>query len=240
MDVAVPAEDLAVHSPFRRPTFVFAVVVLSLLCVALREAKADTLGIPFDERFATASFPLAQKSDGCGTWRQPERMTELWGPVDFGAACAEHDLCFFTPGKSWAECNQQFLSDLRVSCERDLKKENLEKGRPGAPDLQAVTLCFEIANLYFVRVQDKEGARRFQAAQKQGASYFDYVKGVIDGIYRSIVKRGATADEKAKALNALAQDYSLDDLKAALMGAKMDLDDPLPAIEVYEEKQIDP
>jgi hypothetical protein len=52
-----------------------------------------------------------------------------------------------------------------------------------------------------------------------------------------VLRREATSEEKDRALATLAKDYSLDDLKAALMGERLDSDrtagnaEPMPVID---------
>ena len=131
-----------------KEAFLYTVVALGLLIVALREARADVKGIPVDDRFVAASFPYARTVDGCTSWRKPERYGDKWSVVSFADACVAHDQCFHTLGVTWADCNQRFLDGLHAACARDLKRETLERGRPGEPDPQALRLCYEIGDVY--------------------------------------------------------------------------------------------
>lgn len=203
--------------------YLLTLIGLALLCAALSDARADVKGIPFDERFATASFPYARQVEGCTAWRRPATMTnaeDRWGAVSFAGACQDHDRCYHTPGASWGECNGRFLEDLKAACARDLKAESLSKTKAGEPDAQALSLCHEIANLYAAKVGEATSAKRYALAQQMAGEYLDYVRTVVDGIYKELLRRGATAKEQDQALATLARDYSLDDLKAALMGVR--------------------
>lgn len=218
----------------KQNSFVLTVIALSLLCFALASvARADVKGIPRVERFASASFPHARTVSGCTEWRRPDRLADQWGPVSFAGACQAHDQCFHTLGTSWAACNQEFLKDLQASCDRDLATERLTKGRSGTPDAQAVKLCYEIVNLYVAKVQDKDVARRFELAQRQTRDYLAYVKSVVNDVFKSVLNRSASAQEQDQALKTLESDYTLDDLKAALMGQRLDQDavEPMPVID---------
>ncbi len=203
-------------------TFLLKVLALCLLCTALSEARADVKGIPATDEFAAARFPYARVVDGCTAWRRPANMGDEWGNVSFAGACQQHDLCYHTAGKGWGDCNQGFLQDLRASCDRDLKRAALAAGKLGNPDGDALRLCYDIANLYFAKVQESDAAKRFQIAQQQQQAYLGYVRGVVDGLYKAVLRRGATDKEKDRALETLSQDYSLEDLRSALMGARVD------------------
>jgi hypothetical protein len=220
----------------KKSSFLLTVIALSFLCFALAEAKADVKGIPYNEKFQAASFPYARQVDNCTAWRKPDRLSDNWGAVSFSGACQLHDRCYHTPSANWGECNQNFLSDMKKACDRDLERQRLEKGQHGRPDGQALALCYEIANLYFAKVQTAEAQKRFELAQAQEREYLKYVRTVIDSVYKDVLRRPATNAEKDRALATLAKDYTLDDLKAALMGQRMDADrtasaDPMPVID---------
>jgi hypothetical protein len=232
---------LPLPSIVRRNSFVLTVIALSFLCAVLAgRAKADVLGIPHTSRFDSASFPYARTVKGCTDWRRPASSAlakggDQWGPVSFAGACQEHDRCFHTPGSTLSQCNVQFLTDLRASCARDLKQETLAKGQVGEPDAQALRLCHEIANMYFTRVQEPGVASRHAFAQKMALEYLRYVRGVVAEVYRDVLRRKPTDRELDKALAALRRDYSLDDLKSALMGAKMDGEAaPMPQLDAAD------
>lgn len=213
-----------------------------LLCFALGEARADVKGIPHTDRFASASFPYARTVTGCTEWRRPERFGDEWGPVSFAGACQEHDRCFHTPGSTWGDCNQGFLQDMQAACDRDLATDRLNKGKSSQPDAQALKLCYEIVSLYVAKVQDRDVARRFELSQKQEQDYLQYVSNVVNDVFKTVLKRGASDKEQTQALKTLASDYSLDDLKAALMGQRLDLDarEPMPEIEPGTGAQLIP
>lgn len=219
----------------KKSSFLLTVIALSFLCFALKEAKADVKGIPYNGKFQSASYPYARQIDSCTAWRKPDRLDDNWGAVSFAGACQIHDRCYHTPNASWGDCNQAFLDDMKKACDRDLERQRLEKGQHGRPDGQAVALCYEIANLYFGKVQTADAQKRFEFAQAQEADYLKYVRQVVDQIYKDVLRRGATPREQDKALAALAQDNSLDDLKAALMGERMESDrnraDTMPVID---------
>lgn len=183
-----------------RYSFVVTLLILCFLCFALAEAKADTLGLPFNPQFSRATYPYARVLTGCTDWRRPSQYGDSWGPVSFAGACQNHDMCFHTaPAQierqnrlgtgqlagavavavSWGDCNRQYLLDLRQSCDRDLKKARLERGQLGEPDATAQQLCYEIANLYFERAQAPMAVKRFEIAQKMAESYHSYVRGVV-------------------------------------------------------------
>lgn len=206
----------------RKNTFLMTLIGLCFLCFALSEARADVKGIPFSDQFASAAFPYARTVAGCTEWRRPDRFGDEWGPVSFAGACQEHDRCFHTQGANWSDCNQRFRADLEAACERDLGRERLEKGRASKPDPQALKLCYEIVGLYQAKVQDRDVVRRFDLAQKQADLYMKYVRGVVNDVFRAVLKRSASSKEQDQALKTLTDDYSLDDLKAALMGQRLD------------------
>ncbi len=220
----------------KKSSFLLTVLFLSLLCFALKEAKADVKGIPFNARFQSASYPYARQVDNCTAWRKPDRLNDSWGAVSFSGACRIHDRCFHTPGSSWGECNEQFLIDMKKACDRDLERQRLEKGQHGRPDDQALALCYDIANIYFGKVQTAEAQKRHELAQAQEQEYLKYVSSVVNQVYKDVLRRPATSQEKDRALATLARDYSLDDLKAALMGERMEADrtagaDPMPPVD---------
>ncbi len=226
-------------------SFVLTLLLLCLLCFALHEAKADVKGIPFSQDFAEAEFPYARVATSCQGWHKPTSFgaaQDEWGAVGFSGACVELDRCYHTLGQSWGECNRRFHDDLRNACDRDLKAAQLEKANAaemGArPDDQALTLCYKIADLYVARAQQKDTPRFFDEAQKTQRAYLDFVRKVVDQTYRSVLKRPATQKEALRALASLAQGYTLDDLKASLMGARIDQDrdaEVLPALVPDEE-----
>lgn len=216
----------------KKSSFVLTVIFLSFLCFALKEAKADVKGIPYNGKFQSASYPYARSIDTCTAWRKPDRLSDSWGAVSFSGACQIHDRCYHTTGSSWGECNDRFLTDMKKSCDRDLERQRLEKGQHGKPDGQALALCYDIANLYFAKVQTAEAQKRFELAQSQEQEYLKYVAGVVDQVYRDVLRRPATTKEKDRALATLAEDYTLDDLKSALMGERMDkAAEPMPVID---------
>lgn len=206
----------------KKQSFLMTLIGLSFLCFALSEARADVKGIPYNQQFASAAFPYARTVSGCTEWRRPDRFGDEWGPVSFAGACQEHDRCFHRPGADWSECNQRFQADLHAACERDLGRERLEKGKASKPDAQALKLCYEIVSLYQAKVQDKDVVRRFELAQRQSQLYLQYVRTVVNETFKSVLRRDATTKEQEQALKTLADDYSLDDLKAALMGQRID------------------
>lgn len=224
------------NSPFRMS----AVGVLVALCwfsTARSEARADIKGVPYSEQFKTAQFPYAHVAQTCDDWRKPERFADdQFGDVSFSGACVEHDRCFHTLGMSWGACNERFRDDLHAACARDIKRADLELGLHKAPDGQALKMCEQVAALFLARVQVKESPRHFEDAQAHQRSYLQYVRGVIDTTYRSALRRKATKTEQFKALKALAREWTLDDLKASLMGAKIDEAEGLtPAVAAQEE-----
>ncbi len=225
---------MLIHA-LKKFSFLVTIVTLSLLCFALHEARADVKGIPYSNRFQSASYPYARQVESCTTWRKPDRVSDNWGGVSFAGACQLHDRCYHTAGSSWGDCNQQFLTAMHQACDRDLERQRLEKGQHGRPDGQAVALCYEISDLYFAKVQASDAQKRFELAQSQQQEYLKYVRTVVSSIYQSVLRRPATEKEATRALATLAQDYSLDDLKAALMGEKLNRDqaqaDPLPPID---------
>lgn len=221
----------------RQNSFVVTLLALCLLCFVLSTvAKADVKGIPFSDTFPTAQFPYARTAEGCSEWRKPAHAKDdEWGDVSFAGACAEHDRCFHTLGLGWGECNERFREDLQLTCDRDLKIADLEKGIQKAPDAQAVALCRQIAGLYLRRAQSKDSPKYFALAQAQQRAYLQYVGRVVSATYEAVLKRPATKTEEARALQSLTKDLSLDDLKASLMGVRMDAEVGLmPAVEMLD------
>ena len=188
------------------------------------QAKADGKGIPYNDQFVSASFPYARTVSGCTDWRRPAGMSDEWSGVSFAGACLQHDRCYHTANSSWGECNQKFQENLRAACDRDLEAARLATGKFGKPDGQALQLCYEITNLYMGRVQTSDAAKRFEFSQKQQLSYMDYVRKVIDRVFVDLLKRPATTRELERTITALEGEYSLEDLKTALMGSKSDTD----------------
>ena len=151
-------------------------------------------------------------------------MSDEWSGVSFAGACLQHDRCYHTANSSWGECNQKFQENLRLACDRDLEAARLAAGKFGKPDGQALQLCYEITNLYMGRVQSSDAAKRFEFSQKQQLSYMDYVRKVIDRVFVDLLKRPATTRELERTIAALEGEYSLEDLKTALMGSKGEAD----------------
>jgi hypothetical protein len=234
-----------------RYSFVITLIALSFLCFALAEAKADTLGLPYNQTFEKASFPYARVLSGCTEWRQPAQLAnsgDQWGPVSFAGACQAHDQCFHNPAgliampkgqpASWGECNRQYLADLRLACERDLQKARLENGALGEPDSSALQLCYEIANLYFERAQAPAAVKRFEFAQKMAGEYLTFVRGVLGDLYKELKGRPGTKAEVEKALAALFDGQDIDTIKISINGGKapahLSTSAPLPRLEESE------
>jgi hypothetical protein len=186
------------------------------------QARADGKGIPYNDQFVSASFPYARTVAGCTDWRRPAGMSDEWSGVSFAGACQQHDRCYHSVKMAWGECNQQFQENLRLACDRDLEAARLASGKFGKPDGQALQLCYEITNLYMGKVQTSDAAKRFEFSQKQQLSYMEYVKKVIDRVFVELMKRPATDREIERTITALEGEYSLEDLKTALMGSKTD------------------
>jgi hypothetical protein len=74
------------------------------------------------------------------------------------------------------------------------------------------------------RVQTSDAAKRFEFSQKQQLSYMQYVRKVIDRVFVDLLKRPATTRELERTVVALEGEYSLEDLKTALMGSKGEVD----------------
>ena len=221
----------------RQNSFLVTLLVLCFLCLALSEAKADVKGIPFNDTFGTAQFPYSHVASACSDWRKPERFADdQFGDVSFSGACAEHDRCFHTLGMGWGECNERFREDLRFACSRDIKRSDLDKGVQKTPDAQAVKMCQQIAELYFARAQTKDSPKYFELAQAEQRAYLQYVRGIVSTTYKSVLHRDATMTEQARALQSMTREFSLDDLKASLMGARIDADEgqAMPAVETLE------
>lgn len=210
--------------PFlRQNSFLMTILGLGFLCAMLSsQARADAKGIPFNEQFQSASYPYARTVSGCSDWRRPAGMGDEWSGVSFAGACQIHDRCFHTLNTSWGDCNQKFQDALRHACDRDLEAALLASGKSGKPDGQAVRLCYEITNMYMARVQTVDAAKRFEFAQKQQTAYLDHVRNAVSNVYEGILKRPATPHEQTRALRALEEEYTLDDLKTALMGYRLD------------------
>lgn len=205
----------------RKNSFLLTILALSFLCAMLTgQARADGKGIPYNDQFVSASFPFARTVSGCTDWRRPEGMSDEWSGVSFAGACQQHDRCYHSAKMSWGECNQQFQENLRSACDRDLEAARLAAGKFGKPDGQALQLCYEITNLYMGRVQSSDAAKRFEFSQKQQLSYMEYVRKVVDRVFVDLLKRSATARELERTIAALEGEYSLEDLKTALMGSK--------------------
>jgi hypothetical protein len=200
----------------------FRRVLPLLVLVAALPAAADVHGIPADQRFPTAHFPYARQVDGCTSWRQPARFAQGFGQVDFNGACQAHDQCFHTLGRTWGECNQAFLSALRHACARDLKRQRLEQGRAGEPDMQALHLCFDIADLYLARVQEPAAIRRYELAQRQQRAYLAHVRGAIQRLFVTVLRRPATEDEEADVFGRIEAGMTLGAVAKALASSKAD------------------
>lgn len=185
-------------------------------------AQADVLGIPSDPRFTTAHYPFARVVDGCTSWRQPSHLGQNFGSVDFGGACQKHDMCFHTVGRSWGECNQEYLSALREACDRDLQRQRLEQSRPGKTDLQALHLCYDLTNLFMAQVQRPAAIKRYELAQKQQHQYLLHVRATIQSMFVATLSRPATEDEEDEALARLDAGISLVEMRDALAVAKAD------------------
>ncbi len=184
------------------------------------QARADGKGIPYNDQFVSASFPFARTVSGCTDWRRPAGMNDEWSGVSFAGACQQHDRCYHSAKMTWGECNQQFQEHLRLACDRDLEAARLAAGKFGKPDGQALQLCYEITNLYMAQVQTSDTAKRFEFSQKQQLSYMEYVSKVIDRVFVDLLKRPATTRELERTITGLAGEYSLEDLKTALMGSR--------------------
>jgi hypothetical protein len=201
--------------------FLRRVLPLLVLATAL-PARADVLGIPGDPRFPAAHFPYARQVEGCTSWRLPARFGQGFGQVDFNGACQAHDQCFHTLGRSWGECNQAFLSALRQACDRDLKRQRLEQSKAGEPDMQALHLCFDIADLYLARVQEPAAIRRYELAQRQQRAYLAHVRGTIQRLFVTVLHRPATEDEEADVFGRIEAGLSLGAVRKALASSKAD------------------
>ena len=197
-------------------------LLLFVVLVFGMPAAGDILGIPTDPRFASARYPYARIVKGCTAWRQPSRLGPRFSPIDFDGACQKHDMCFHTLGRSWGECNQEFLSDLRLACDRDLKRQRLEAGIPGAPDMQALHLCYDITDLFLVRVQEPSAIRRYELAQKQQFQYLAHVQAAIQKIFIAVLRRPATDDEEAEALARLTAGTPLNEIRRLLVTSRAD------------------
>lgn len=223
-DVAAELFPL-MKSALRQNSFLLTVIGLSFLCAVLSsQARADAKGIPFSDLFQSASYPYARVISGCTEWRRPVGMGDEWSGVSFAGACQIHDKCYHTLGTSWGDCNQKFQEALRHACDRDLEAARLTAGKSGKPDGQAVQLCYEITNMYMNQVQSIDAAKRFEFSQKQQQAYLEHVRKVISSVYEAVLRRPASSHEQERALRALEEEYTLDDLKTALMGAKSDHD----------------
>lgn len=212
--------------------------LLLLTLLVPTHAWADVKGLPYSDRFQSAAYPYARLVSGCTEWRRPTKdMGDTWGAVSFAGACEQHDRCFHTIGATIAACNEAYLKDLKASCNRDLDRARLESGRVGKADAAAVSLCYQIAGHYAAQVESPDAAKRFAFDQAQEHEYLQWVRGVVSDVYRSVLRRAATPKEESRALATLEQDYSLGDLKAALMGARLDQEarEPLPDIELVGE-----
>lgn len=219
-------------SMLRKNSFLIALLGLSFLCVMLSgQARADGKGIPFNSEFSSALYPVARTVSGCTDWRRPAGMGDEWSGVSFAGACQLHDRCYHTLKSGWGECNQRFQEDLRHACDRDLEAALLERGKAGKPDGQATQLCYEISNMYVVQVQTIDAAKRYEFSQRQQAIYIDYVRKVVGRVYSEVLQRKASDREIERALLALEGEHTLDDLKTALLGSKVDLDKAGPVIQ---------
>jgi hypothetical protein len=156
-------------------------------------AHADINGIPFNPDFPNAQYPYAQAPDACsGVTNRPDSNGEIrdtWGPVDFRGACNRHDNCYYTVGSNWNTCNERLYSDLRASCERDLKisfnvpaptlRDPLRTRRvDGPPDPVRLTACYTIASGYYAGVQAGVGVGVFDKAQAKQRRYEEWVASV--------------------------------------------------------------
>jgi len=73
---------------------------------------------PYNPDFPLASYPFAQKPDGCSGWNSPKQVPDSIAGIDFTSACNQHDKCYYTLGSDFHKCNANFLADLKSECVR--------------------------------------------------------------------------------------------------------------------------
>lgn len=157
-------------------------------------AHADVLGIPYSDRFPQASFPYAFQAETCSDDQLPGRFGQK-STIDFSTACQAHRQCWYTLGKTWSECNQEYLSRLHRDCSRELHRARLERAQLAPVDAEAMKLCLDLADLYAAKSQERAALKAFDKAQQQQYAYRRYVSAVIHQLYIARLKRPASESE---------------------------------------------
>jgi hypothetical protein len=183
-------------------------------------ARAEDLGIPHNEKFPAAVFPFARVLDGCTSWRRPAQLGDEWAGVSFKAACSAHDKCYHTINASWGECNRQFKNDLFASCRRDLKAARLKRGEVGDPTAESMKMCFDIANMYFSKVQSPEVIRRFKIAQLKQNEYIESIFKVLSDTFEKDRGRKPTNSQLSELFKRLMDGNSIEQVASGIQTKK--------------------
>ena len=138
----------------------------------LKATDADARGVtengivlPVNDNFPNASYPYAQKPDGCSAeglhdlYRQSNKLSDddKW----LTQACNEHDRCYSTIGTTSQECNSQFIvraidSCNAISAEKTVLSMGSKNAFCGFKGLIVATGANSCAKKYFAKAQRQQ------------------------------------------------------------------------------------